>query len=138
MHYFIHSAEVNYFAVLVCTVIAIFIGSMWYSPLLFGKYWMRKMGFTKDDLEAKGSDYILSMAASFITMFILVQFILALGTDSFHKGAMIGFFMWLGFVATSTISQVVWEGKKMSIYFLYNAMQLLTLVLTGGILAVWK
>ena len=43
--------SVNYLAVVVAAVVSIIIGSLWYSPLLFGNVWMRLQRFTKKDMD---------------------------------------------------------------------------------------
>ncbi len=42
---------VNYLAVLVSSVVGMGIGALWYSPLLFGKLWMRWNGMDARQLE---------------------------------------------------------------------------------------
>ncbi|MFN3694309.1 MAG: DUF1761 domain-containing protein, partial [Ignavibacterium sp.] len=41
--------SINYLAVLVCGIISMVIGSLWYGPL-FSKLWMKQHGFTEEDL----------------------------------------------------------------------------------------
>ena len=42
---------INVWAVLAAALANFVIGGMWYSPALFGKFWMRVNGFTQADLE---------------------------------------------------------------------------------------
>ena len=43
--------EVNYLAVLVAAIVNMVVGALWYSPLLFGKAWMKLTGFNKKQLK---------------------------------------------------------------------------------------
>lgn len=61
----------------------------------------------------------------------------ALGNGAFAGGAQVGFWIWLGFIAASSLSAVLWEGKKPVIYYIYNSYMLLSLLVFGGMLAVW-
>ena len=45
-------STINYFAVLAAAVSTFVLGGLWYSPMLFGKAWMRANNFT----ETRGSN----------------------------------------------------------------------------------
>jgi len=60
--------QVNYLAVLACTVVAMILGSLWYSPVLFGNAWMKAIGLKKEDF--KKGDSNKAMFASVILAFI--------------------------------------------------------------------
>ena len=59
------------------------------------------------------------------------------GSGSFATGAITGFWIWLGFLATTMINVVLWENKPFTLYLLQAAHYLVGLALMGGILAVW-
>src|SRR5688572_33505508 len=44
-------STINYLAVLVAALSTFILGGLWYSPLLFGKAWMRANNFAEDDLQ---------------------------------------------------------------------------------------
>ena len=41
----------NWFAVIVAALSNFLIGGLWYSPILFGKVWMKENNFSDDDLK---------------------------------------------------------------------------------------
>jgi hypothetical protein len=43
--------SLNYLAVLVAAISTFVLGGLWYSPLLFGKAWMRANNFNEADLQ---------------------------------------------------------------------------------------
>lgn len=51
---------------------------------------------------------------------------------------MVGFWNWLGFVAPVTLGGVLWEGKPWKLWGLNNGYQLLSLLVMGVILALWR
>ena len=53
------------------------------------------------------------------------------------QGAAVGFFNWLGFIATTTLGVMVYERRPFGLYLITNGWQLLALVVMGAILAVW-
>lgn len=135
-------AQVNLLAVLVCGVVAMFIGGLWYSGMLFGNIWMKLANITKKDVDAvtkKGmwKSYILNLIAAMFTAYVLANVAQYGGADTPFKGAMLGLWIALGFVATSSIGMVLWEGKSWKLWFINNAYQVITLMLMGAILAAW-
>jgi TRAP-type C4-dicarboxylate transport system permease small subunit len=68
--------EVNYLAILVCGLVSMVLGSLWYGPL-FGKPWMAMIGIKKPDVMTPAIKKM--MAKSYSIMFIgslLMAFIL--------------------------------------------------------------
>ena len=44
-------SNINYFAVVVAALSTFLLGGLWYSPMLFGKPWMRANNFSEADLQ---------------------------------------------------------------------------------------
>lgn len=59
--------ELNIIAILVATIIGMFLGAIWYSPLLFGDAWMKCIGKTPETLGKPTIPMIGSVVASFLT-----------------------------------------------------------------------
>ena len=38
--------EINYWAVILATLSSMLVGSVWYTPKVFGNYWMKQSGVT--------------------------------------------------------------------------------------------
>ena len=133
-----------YLAVVIAAVAAQVLGFLWYGPL-FGKKWMSLMKFTDKDMEKakeKGmaKTYLMSFVASLVTAAVLSQlvgpFLTVFGAYtgfSALTGAAGGALVWLGFVATKSLSSVFWEGKSWKLYFLNTAYDLVNLLLMGAI-----
>ena len=52
-------------------------------------------------------------------------------------GMQAGFWVWLGFIATTMIGIVLWEIKPVKLYLLIVAYYLISLLVMGSILALW-
>ena len=134
----------NYIAILVVGIIAMILGVLWYSPLLFGKLWMEAMGMSEQSMKkAKknsnmGGIMTAALLANFVYAWVLAYLVAALGAVDFAAGAMIGFWMWFGFIMTATLSPVLWENKKLSLYWIYGSYALTVALISGGILAIWR
>lgn len=133
---------INYLAVVVAAVANMIIGFLWYGPL-FGKQWIRMMGFTKEDIEAAqkkgmGKNYALMALGSLATAYVLAHayefaatYLAAFGIAG---GAMAGFWNWLGFIAPVMLGSVLWEGKSWKLWSLNAGYYLVALVVMGMII----
>lgn len=135
-------AFINYLAVLVAAVAGMILGALWFSPLLFGNLWVKLNGMTAAQLEEskkKGmaKSYLLAFVGELVTAYVLAHIVDYAGVVTVTQGLQAGFWIWLGFVATTTLGAVLWEGKSPKLYALINGHALLNLLLMGVILAVW-
>ncbi|MEN9625842.1 MAG: hypothetical protein RL557_170 [archaeon] len=133
--------SVNYLTVIVCAVASMIIGSLWYSPLLFGNIWMKLQGFSKKDMnKAKQAGmwklYLAAFIGSLVTASVLGYLIDIVGKNV-STGILLAFLAWLGFVATTLLGNVLWEGKSVAVYVLNILYYLVNLVVMGLILGAW-
>ena len=125
---------VGYIAILVAAVASMVIGYIWYGPL-FGKKWMGLMGMKS--MAPKGNmamSYVISYIGAVIMAYVLSVFIGYAGAATYTDGAMIGFWAWLGFVATTQLGKRLWEGKPWELYILDTVHYLVSFAAMGAIL----
>lgn len=138
---------VNYLAILVAAVLSMVIGSIWYGPL-FGKFWVKEMGWSKKDIEKGGADkaammksYGIQAVGSLVMAFVLSHALVFaqsyLGTSGVSAGLQTGFWNWLGFIAPVSLTSVLWEGRSWKMWVLTNSYNLITLCAMGVLLALW-
>lgn len=143
-----HNMEVistNYLAVLVGAIINMVLGGLWYGPL-FGKAWTKLSGMTAETMDAakrKGmsKSYALMFVGALIMSAILWHEV-ALGSEYIKmygawSGVITGAWLWLGFVAPTTVGMVLWEGKPWKYWFIVSGYYLVALAILGGMFAVW-
>lgn len=136
----VFGVSVNLWAVLVATVVAHVIGFLWYGPL-FGKAWIKLMGFTKDSMKKMKLSGMQAMVFGVVTA-LLTNYVLAVvlgltGASSVSQGAMTGFWVWLGFAMPLHLGVFLWEGKPFKL-FLFNTFQyLISIMVAASIIAVW-
>lgn len=134
----------NYWAILVAALATFMIGGLWYSPVLFGKHWMKAVGMTEaqaEEMKKKGEgkkSMFFGFFVGLITAYILGYFIELTAANELYEGLKIAFWLWLGFAATIQIGAVLWEGKSMKLFFINTSYSLVTWLIMGAILAVWK
>lgn len=130
--------ETNWVAVIISAVIAMALGTFWYSPAGFGKQWMKLIGMTKEKMEGSKANmpmiYGVQIVASLVTAYVLSQIIGFAGAMDFVGGAIVGFWVWLGFVATVMLGGVLYENRSLNLYWINAGYQLVTFVLMGAVL----
>lgn len=134
---------VDPWAVLAASLIPLLLGSFWYSPALFGNHWLRLTaanitGF-KDARTALTVAFLGSYAASLVMSFVVAVLVVNLFVIDAFDGITLGFLVWLGFVATTSVPEYLFGGTKrpFTLYLMTSAYHLLSLVLMGGLLALW-
>ncbi len=132
--------EVNYTLVIVATLAQFVLGAIWYSPLLFGKWWMEFMDCTKMSQEelkkmqsAIGPFYLLQL---FLTLFTTVSFANLMPYINTFSIYHIAFWIWIGFIAPVQIGTVIW-GKTEQKFWLRQIFVMITNQLTSLMLAAW-
>lgn len=131
--------NVNLFAVLVAAVLNMLIGFVWYHPKVLGTQWMKLSGVTAKDIEAgksqMGKTYGMMMVAALVMAFVLGKFIQMAGATTIASGAMIGFWAWVGFVATVMLNTVMFEGRALKLYYLNVGYYFVAFLVMGAVLA---
>lgn len=133
----------NYFSILVATLVSFFIGWAWYSPLLFMKPWAELSGMTPEKMAAMPKSKMMqSMALNFfavlITAYVLARFVAYLHIMTLSHALELGFWVWLGFYATMQLGGFLWEGKPFKLYLIQVSQTFVTTLLMAAILGVWR
>lgn len=131
---------VNLLAVLIAAIASMAVGFAWYSPILFGNPWMKLMGMKKGGKgmgqEMMMKTYGLSTVAALITAYVLAMLLSAMGAASMNAAFMLGFWLWLGFIAPVMFTSVIFEGKTFMLYLINAGYQLVSVMAMAGVL-VW-
>ncbi len=127
-----YMTDVNEVAVLVSAILALAVGSIWYSPLVFGTHWQKATGLTDADLAITKGVLFRSLIFALITN-ILVLFVIA---ELVRYREMYGFSyikLGVGVVAllgASIANMVVWEKRSLA-YFLIHLGYAVVIVTMG-------
>lgn len=130
------SLDMNLWAVLVAAVATVILGSIWYSPPVFGTAWMKLAGVKEKDMKKEGmwKRYLVLFVGQIVMSFILANLANAVPVVSAAEGALLGIMVWLGFVATISMGSVLWENKPIKLYCLNNTYNIIQFALMGAIL----
>jgi hypothetical protein len=130
--------EINYLAVLVVAVIYYLFGGLWYSPVLFGKVWLRLGGCSEENLKKSAAGgYIGSFIASLVMAYVMAMVIGWTGSDTYGMGLWAGFYCWAGFVATTHTANALFTHKPTGLNLIDIGYPLVGLLVMGAILAIW-
>jgi len=131
--------EINLLPVFVCSIFSFILGGIWYSKLLFANLFIKYINKSEEELQkGVGLTFLFEFIATFITNYVLAAIILLVGADDFWRGLQTGIILWIGFVAMTHLSTVTFEKRNFNLYLLQVSYRLVTISISGGILAIWK
>ncbi len=83
-------------------------------------------------------ELIIAFVTSVVLVYILAHFVQYTGAKGVAGGMQTGFWLWLGFVATTQLATVLFEQRQLGLYLLNVSYQLVGCLICGAILAVWR
>ncbi len=135
---------INPWAVLMATISTMGIGFLWYSPLLFARPWMRLMGCDPNDKaklaemqKGAGKLYGITLVATLVSAVVLAKIIDLTSVNTVLYGMKMGFFIWLGFVATVQLTGALFSKQPTKLFLINTGYQLACYLVMGAILAKW-
>lgn len=134
--------EINYWAVVAATLSTLVVGSVWYTPKVFGARWMRLAAVDPAKAAAAGPwPIVTTVLVSFVTAWVLAG--AAFIAWSFYGGGFLGAalvtggFLWAGFTAARLVTHDAFEGRPAALTTLNLAHELVTVLVMAFIIGVW-
>lgn len=128
--------EVNYWAVLVSGIVAMGIGAIWYN--VFAKPWMKGVGLKEKDVaKANPLVFLGAFLAELLIAYVIAHVASLAEVSDVTEGLMVGFWMWLGFAATVTAINYLYQLKSLKLYAIDTGYMLLVFLAAGGIIGGW-
>lgn len=134
--------EINYWTVILAMLSSMIVGSIWYTPKVFGNAWMRlaKVDPSGSAKSAVGP-ILVTLVVSFVTAWVLA------GASSiawhFYAGSYLaaalvtGLLLWAGFTAARFITHDAFEGRPPALTVMNCAHELVTIMVMALIIGVW-
>lgn len=133
--------SVNYLAVVIAALSTMIVGSIWYTPKVFGTLWaklahvdMKKNISTRDMVWLMGSAFLASVVTAYVlahVAFLSNQFF----DNSFLQDSLsTGFWLWLGLVATRLYVHDAFEGRRKKLTLLNVAHEFVTIMVMALII----
>jgi hypothetical protein len=137
---------VNWLAVIVCVVVSMISGTIWYSPRTFFPAWWKGIG--KGDSQPgiqgnMGRTWALTVVSSFVQATAMAFMVNAMGGlmstgVTAASGAGTGFMLWLGFIAPTNLVNKLFAGHGFKVWAIEAGNHLVNLLLFGAILGAWR
>jgi hypothetical protein len=134
--------EINYWTVVLATLSSMIIGSIWYTPKVFGNRWMRLAKIDPDrNVGTAVVPILVTLLVSFITAWVLAG--AAAIAWHFYGGGYLwstlvtAVLLWAGFTAARFITHDAFEGRPTSLTVLNIGHELVTIVVMAIIIGVW-
>ena len=111
---------VHEFAVLGTAFFMMALATVWYSPMLFGRAWMRETGISQEDVDAMQPQmwkHILLTFISYAAMLTMLAYVVV-------YAPILGFVVWKTaiaiafFVAMAAVAPTLFEGRSATYYFI--------------------
>jgi Protein of unknown function (DUF1761) len=131
--------EINYIAIFIATVLQFILGALWYSPLMFGKWWMQIMEMT-----SKTKEEMARMEKEMMPFYGLQFFLILFSTFALanHLALLpavspieISFWVWLGYMMPIQIATVIWGNTKKKFWakqiFVMTSAQFVCMMIAG-------
>lgn len=133
---------INYWAVVAATLSSMVVGMIWYTPKVFGSYWMKKSGVTPSGKASDAFGPILTtVLVSFVTAWVLAG-ATYIAWD-FYGGGFLGaaivttVVLWAGFTAARFITHDAFDKRPSGLTMLNIGHELTTLIVMAVIIGVW-
>jgi hypothetical protein len=125
----------NWQGIVLATIAAMAIGTLWYSKFMFGTQWQQLAKLKDSDIKkgmAKGVLVMLLM--SFVSAFVLQRFLVISNPEDILSAIKVAIWLWLGFVVTCAVTKGVWEKRSVNLALINLSNQLITLCVMAAIL----
>jgi hypothetical protein len=135
--------SINLVAVLLAAVVSFILGFLFHGPLL-GGLWMKLA-----DIHPTGNEKLSDMVPQMLYN-VISNFFTALGLSVFYAlasaspllegmgimgGVVCGLIVWAGFLVTSSSIEVIWMGRKSSLWLFECGCSFVTMSVMGAIIA---
>jgi hypothetical protein len=139
-------SSINWLAVLVCVVVSMISGSIWYNPKTFFPIWWKGIGKTDEEPGMAGNmglTWALTVLGSLVQAVVMALAVgaagkLSAGGPTLTTGAATGALLWLGFVAPTNLVNKLFAGHGLQVWAIEAGNHLVNFVLFGAILGAWR
>ncbi|MGH7619565.1 MAG: DUF1761 domain-containing protein [Gemmatimonadaceae bacterium] len=132
--------SVNYLAVLVTAVAIFMLGGLWYSPVMFAKKWVALQGRSMEEMSggAHPSLYLQVFVCGLLTSVVMALLLSHFPEPTLHIGLMVGSVAWLGFAGATSYGTALFSLKPKALWAIDSGFNLVSFIVAGIILALWR
>jgi len=127
------SVTLNWGAIVIAGVVNMVLGMIWYSPMVFGKSWMKLSGIK--EMKPNPVNLLGMFVVALLIGWILTCFVAYAGATTFGLGLEVGVMAAVGFVVLTGISGTLASKTSWNLLWINAGYWVVSLALMGGILA---
>lgn len=124
----------NYTALLVAAVVSFIIGMLWYSPMVFGKAYMKAVGHNENNKGNMAFMMVLQFIFGLVQVWALSWTLTAQGTMTMNAALMSAAVLWLGFTLVNAWSTQMWENRNTTAMWISAFCNLVCLLASAAVL----
>ncbi|MCE5168387.1 DUF1761 domain-containing protein [Paenibacillus profundus] len=128
-------SQINIWAVLLATAATMVLGFLWYSPLLFGNAWAKRLNVNMEDLSGGAATYVLTALTALGGAFILAWLVSLAGEPTIASGMTIGLLVGIS-ISLKIGMNYLFEGRKLGLYLITVGYHLISYLIAGLIIGV--
>jgi len=131
--------SINWLAVVICVIVSMISGSIWFNPKTFYPAWWKAIGRSENEepgLQNMGMVWGGTLLSSFVQATSVALMVNTMGSLTAGSGALAGFMLWLGFVAATSLTNKLFAGQ-LKAWVLESGNHLVNFLLFGAILGAW-
>jgi hypothetical protein len=131
--------HINWLAVLAAAISTFVLGGFWYSPLLFGRSWMKENNLDNATLAKSNTTKIFGLSFVFaVIMAANLAAFLAEPKTTVSWGATAGFLAGFGWVALGIATIALFERRSAKYVLINGGYMTVSFVVMGLILGAWR
>ncbi|MDQ0643938.1 DUF1761 domain-containing protein [Microbacterium murale] len=134
--------EINYWAVLLAMISSMIVGSIWYTPKVFGTRWAK---LANVDMSGSAKSAVWPIVTTLIVSFVTAWVLAGASAIAWHfyegsffvSAVVTSILLWAGFTAARFITHDAFEGRPTALTTMNIAHELVTLVIMAVLIGVW-
>lgn len=129
------TVDISWAAIVVCGVVNMVLGMIWYAPQVFGGVWMEELGKKKGDMKMDPVSLVSMFIIAMAIAYVLRHFIVYAGADTTTLGVETGIWASIGLFALPTASGVFAGGTSWRMWAVNAGYWVVAVAIMGAILA---
>lgn len=134
--------EINYWAVTLAMLSSMVVGSIWYTPKVFGTRWAR---LAKVDMGRPAATAAMPIIVTVLVSFVTAWVLAGASTIAWHfygggylvASLLTAVILWAGFTAARFITHDAFEGRPSALTVMNIGHELVTVLVMAVIIGVW-
>jgi hypothetical protein len=138
--------NINYITAVVGAIVAMGLGFVWYSPIMFAKRWMKEMNYTPEGIEemkkrnsnsGMAKTYSISVLFTLVASIVVAALLNSLIVTSFGGLFLFAFLLWLAFSMPVALNSVLFGKDSFMLFVINSGYQLGVIIILALINGIW-